>query len=104
MCIAVLFAASLFLANWAPTANNIGWVIGFPGRIAQHILGPIVEINTLGGAIKHTVFQTLNLLFLYFIASLTLRQSRTKYEARQAKTANSQRELANNVRADSPVK
>ncbi len=81
---ASLFAASIFLAHWAPTSNNIGFALGFPGRIAQTVLGPASDLTTLGGAIKHTIFQTLNLLFLYLVAAIVLRQSRTKYEARQA--------------------
>jgi len=73
---AVLFAVSIFTVSADATRNNIGWVFGLPMRLAEQVFGSVEQIDpgTIGGAIRFTGYHGLNLLFLYFVAALILRQ------------------------------
>ena len=75
---AVLYACSIFAMNWVVTRANVGWVIALPGRLAQAIFGVVQDPSTFVGALKQTGFHVFNLLFLYFVSALILRESRTK--------------------------
>lgn len=66
---AVLFAAGLFAVNFDATRNNLGWVLGWAVRLAEDF-----DRGTIGGAISYTAYQALNLLYLYLVAAIVLRQ------------------------------
>lgn len=73
---AVLFAISIFAVNAPATRNNLGWVLGWPLRLAEQLFGSLDTLGTgtIGGAIAYTVYHALNLLYLYLLAALLLRQ------------------------------
>jgi hypothetical protein len=73
---AVLFAASLFLANWEPTRTNIGLVLRWPSLVAARLFGQPPDAGSLLGALAHTLLRCLDLLFLYVCAALILREGR----------------------------
>ncbi|MBN2475786.1 MAG: ATP-grasp domain-containing protein [Pirellulales bacterium] len=73
---AALFAISLFAVSADATRNNLGWVLGWPLRVAERIFGSLDQIDpaTITGALRYTGYHALNLLFLYIVAALLLRQ------------------------------
>ena len=73
---ALLFAASIFATNADATRNNVGWVLGWPVRLAERVFGSLDQIDpgTIMGALRYTGYHALNLLFLYVVAALVLRQ------------------------------
>lgn len=73
---AVLFALSVFAINWDVTHDNLGLILGWPSRVAGKIFGELETLDraTLGGALRHTAYHALNLLFLFVVAALILRQ------------------------------
>lgn len=77
---ALLFAVSVFAVNAPATRDNIGWIVGWPLRLAEMIFGPLGEIDpgTILGAFKLTGYHALNLLFLYVVSALALRQRQKK--------------------------
>ncbi|UCE59696.1 MAG: ATP-grasp domain-containing protein [Phycisphaerales bacterium] len=72
----LLFATSIFLINWEPTSNNLGWLLAWPSRLASRLFGDAEDLGTIAGAIAHAGYHALNFLFLYFCAVLALRQRR----------------------------
>ena len=77
---AVLFAASILAVNADATRNNLGWILGWPMRLAERVFGSLDQIDpgTLLGALRLTGYHGLNLLFLYVLAALLLSQRRGK--------------------------
>ena len=73
---AVLFALSVFAINAPATRDNLGWIVGLPSRLAARVFGELDQhkLGTLGGALRHTAYHALNLLFLFVVASLVFRQ------------------------------
>ncbi len=73
---AMLFAVSLFALSAEATRNNLGWVLGWPMRLAEGWFGSLRETDkaTIGGAIRYTVYHVLNLLYLYLLAAIIFRQ------------------------------
>jgi predicted ATP-grasp superfamily ATP-dependent carboligase len=80
---ALLFAFSTFFMSWEHTQDNVGWVLALPGRSVGALMGEI-DPGTPVGALKHTLANGLNLVFLYVIAALLLRQPRTKHPEEDA--------------------
>lgn len=71
---ALLFAFSLLLASAEATSPTLGRVLAWPMRLAERLFGPVGELGTLGGTLRFTVYHAINLLCLYFVAALILRQ------------------------------
>jgi hypothetical protein len=71
---ALLYAVSLFLVSWEPTRDNIGLVAAWPMRFAEALFGSGHDTGTLAGASLETAAHVLNLLVLYVIAALLLRE------------------------------
>ncbi len=74
----VLFAAATLLANWDLTRNNVGLVLGWPMQLAERLFGPVQDRGTVAGALGYTFYNLLNLLFLYVVAAIILREGRGK--------------------------
>jgi len=72
---AMLFALSILLVNADLTRDNLGWILGWPLRLAEMSFGSLKEIDagTVGGALRYTVYHMLNLLYLYGVAAWMLR-------------------------------
>ncbi len=66
---AVLFTVSLFAVNFPATQNNLGWVLGWGMRLAEGL-----DLGTVSGAVLYTGYHALNLLYLYIVAAILLRQ------------------------------
>jgi predicted ATP-grasp superfamily ATP-dependent carboligase len=66
---AVLFAVALFAVNVPATQNNLGWVLGWAVRLAEGL-----DVGTIRGAMLYTGYHALNLLYLYIVAAIILRQ------------------------------
>jgi predicted ATP-grasp superfamily ATP-dependent carboligase len=77
----VLFAVALLLANWEPTRNNIGLVLGWPSRLAARLFGQVQDAGTVLGALGGALYGALDLLFLYVCAALILRERKGREEA-----------------------
>ena len=83
MLTALLFALTMFLANWDPTATNVGLILDWPRQLTEKLFGQAKDIGSsfpAGDAFK-TAFQSLihivlNFLFLYLVAVLMLREGR----------------------------
>lgn len=73
---AALFSGSVFLANWGATVDSIGWVAGFPLRLGSYLFRHERDLGTPLGALAHTASHLVNLLFLYVVAALLLREGR----------------------------
>jgi hypothetical protein len=75
---ALLYALCVFAVHADLTRNNLGWVLGFPMRLAEQAFGTVAEINQAAplGALKYTLYHMLNLAWLYLIAALALWQRR----------------------------
>jgi len=73
---ALLFAVSIFAVSADLTRNNLGWALGWPLRVAEQLFGGLGDLDTgtIGGAIRYTVYHGLNLLYLYVVAALLLRE------------------------------
>jgi hypothetical protein len=73
---ATLYALSVFTTNADITRDNIGWVFGLPGRVAELVAGRVEpdQMGTIGGAIRHTCYHALNLFFWYLIAARLRRE------------------------------
>ena len=69
---AILYALSVFLTNYEPTRGNLGLLFGWPEKVFGRIEGD--RLGTIGGAMLHTVSQSLILLFWYVVAALVLRE------------------------------
>ena len=78
---AVLYVLCVLTGNAEATHDNIGLVLGWPMRLAIRLFGETGELGTFGGAIRYTVYHALNLLFLYLLAAVILRQRRRKKAA-----------------------
>jgi len=79
----ILFAIGTFLAHWSLTADHLGWILGWPGRLTAKLLGNPVSSDTLmdpGPALKEGVRSLvhvgLNFILLYLIAALILREAK----------------------------
>jgi predicted ATP-grasp superfamily ATP-dependent carboligase len=72
---AVLFALSILLLNADVTRNNLGWILGWPLRLAETCFGNLKDIDagTISGALRYTVYHLLDLLYLYIVAAWLLR-------------------------------
>ncbi len=81
---ALIFAVSLFVSNWDYTDGTLAWLVAFPGRCTDAVIGAAFEPNTLMGSIKLTAHHVFNLTFYYFAAAFLMRQSRTRYRRRLA--------------------
>ena len=77
---ALLFALSVFAINWDATRDNLGLVLGWPSRVAGWLFGEVHDLATLGGSLRYTAYNALNLLFLYVVAALILRQRPRKQD------------------------
>jgi hypothetical protein len=75
-----LYVLSIFLMHWGPTEGNLGWLLAWPGRVADRLIGELPDPTTLGAALKRALHHGLNLGLLYGAAALLLRQSRTRHE------------------------
>ncbi len=73
---AALFALSIFAVSAEITQNNLGWVLGWPMKLAERLFGRVAELDlgTISGAIRYTLYHALDLLYLYVIAALLFRQ------------------------------
>ncbi|MCP4678470.1 MAG: ATP-grasp domain-containing protein, partial [Deltaproteobacteria bacterium] len=76
---ALLYTLSIFLQNWAPTRDNLGWVLALPTKLGETLFGDVINPSTLFGAVKQTAYNILDLIFLFIAATLLVRQSRTKH-------------------------
>ncbi|MFH1924721.1 MAG: ATP-grasp domain-containing protein, partial [Planctomycetota bacterium] len=86
---AALFAVSIFALSADVTRNNLGWVLGWPMRLAEWLFGPVGDLDrgTVGGAIGFTVYHGLNLLYLYVVSAILLRQRPSKQTGGVSETA-----------------
>lgn len=74
---AVLFALSVFLANWGATSDTLGWVLGWSLRLGAKLFhGDIANRATPLGALAFTATNVVNLLFLYGVSAVFLREGR----------------------------
>jgi predicted ATP-grasp superfamily ATP-dependent carboligase len=71
---AALFVLCVLTGNIEATRNNVGLILGWPMRVAESLWGPIGALGTAGGALRYTVYHGLNLLFLFIVSALILRQ------------------------------
>jgi hypothetical protein len=71
---AVLFVVCIFLINTAATRTNVGWLFGWPRLLAENLFGEMGEPGTLRFALRFTGYYAANLLYLYVVAALLLRQ------------------------------
>jgi hypothetical protein len=71
---AALFAVGLFAANFDATRNNLGWVLGWGVRLAEDL-----DLTKISGAILYAGYHALNLLYLYVVAAILLRQRPKKH-------------------------
>ena len=74
---AVLFTLSVFFANWAVTADTLGWALGWSLRLGTKLFhGDIANRASPLGALAFTATHLLNLAFLYGLSALILREGR----------------------------
>jgi hypothetical protein len=80
---ALLFAVCTLSASATATRDNLGLVLGWPLRLAELIFGPLeaMEPGTIMGALGYTAYHGLNLLFLYLVSAIILRQRPKKTAA-----------------------
>ncbi len=73
---AVLFVVSVFAVEAPATRENVGWLLGWPLRLAEKVFGSLDQIDrgTITGAISYTGYHLLDLLYLYVVAAILLRQ------------------------------
>ena len=69
-----LFALSGFLAHWEPTRDNVGWLLGWPLRLAAKFFGESPDRATPMGALVHTLSHVLNIAFLFLCSILLVRE------------------------------
>ena len=77
---ALLFTLSTFLAHWEFTRDNIGWLFGWPLRLAAKIFGEGRDLGNPIGALVHTASNLVNLLFLFVASALILREGKKTEE------------------------
>jgi predicted ATP-grasp superfamily ATP-dependent carboligase len=73
---ALLYTFATFFMNWQWTQDNLGWLLAWPGRLIATVVGDIDPANPIG-ALKQTASHVLNLMWLYLVAALLLREPRT---------------------------
>jgi hypothetical protein len=73
---ALLYTFATVFMNWQWTQDNLGWLLAWPGRLIATVVGDIDPANPIG-ALKQTASHVLNLMWLYLVAALLLREPRT---------------------------
>ena len=75
---ATLYALSVFTVNAEITRDNVGWLLGFPLRMSEFIFGRVEDeqLGTVLGALRHTCYHAVNLVFWYVLAAVLRRQRR----------------------------
>jgi hypothetical protein len=73
---ALLYAVCVFTVNAELTRDNLGWIIGLPMKLAEHAFGDAASFNkgTIGGALRYTGYNLLNLAWLYLVAAVIRRE------------------------------
>ena len=73
---AVLFVVSLLALNADITRNNLGWLLGWPMLAAERMFGSLdgFDRGSIGGALRFTAYHALNLLYLYVVAAVVMRE------------------------------
>jgi predicted ATP-grasp superfamily ATP-dependent carboligase len=73
---ALLYAVCVFTVNAKLTQNNLGWIIGLPMKLAEHVFGDAANLDkgTVGGALRYTSYNLLNLAWLYLVAAVIRRE------------------------------
>lgn len=72
---ALVFGACTLLMHWGPTADNLGFWLAWPHRLAERLMGEIGDPATLKGALRTVGYYALNFIFYYLVAALILRQT-----------------------------